>query len=83
MVAYSRGKTLIVVTNDVKRVDTVIEYVPFKPSQVVCNIFAPEDDCVTVTQHGLVVTLEADLGNTYKIYVAKDSDFEKLVNSMP
>ena len=79
---YSRGKTLIAMTNDEKRVDVVVEYLPFKPGQIVCNIFEPERDCLTVSQHGVMINLDPAAGISYKIYVGKDEELDKLIELM-
>ena len=67
--AYSRGKTLIVMTNrEDQKVTSVITYLPFSKGEVICNIFNLQD-CLQVSHHGVMVNLDAINGETYKIYV--------------
>lgn len=47
--AYSRGQFLVALTNKVGgTVSKFISYHPFSNGQVICNIFYPENDCITV-----------------------------------
>lgn len=66
--AYSRGKFLVALTNKVDgTVSKFVSYHPFNNGDVVCNIFYPDSDCVTVNG-GLNVSL---LNGEVKIYVPK------------
>jgi alpha-amylase len=47
--SYSRGKFLVCLTNKVSgTVQKFISYQPFTNGQVICNIFYPTTDCLTV-----------------------------------
>jgi alpha-amylase len=66
--AYSRGKFLVCTTNKVSAtVQKLISYHPFANGEVICNIFYPTSDCITVNGpiHVYLVNGEA------KVYVPK------------
>jgi alpha-amylase len=66
--AYSRGKFLVCITNKVSGgVQKFVTYHPFTNGEVVCNIFYPDTDCMTVNG-GVNVYL---LNGESKIYVPK------------
>jgi len=66
--AYSRGKMLIAITNQVGgEVKRFISYHPFSNGEVICNIFYPDSDCITVSG-GFNVFLE---NGEVKIYIPK------------
>lgn len=67
--AYSRGQFFVALTNKVSgTVSKFISYHPFSQGQVICNIFYPDSDCITVTSTGFNVYL---LNGEVKIYVPK------------
>lgn len=67
--AYSRGKFLVVLTNKVSgTVTKFISYHPFTAGEVICNVFFPTTDCITVASNGFNVYL---LNGEAKIYVPK------------
>lgn len=67
--AFSRGKFLVCMTNKVSgTVAKFLTYHPFSAGEVVCNIFFPSSDCITVTGSGFNVYL---LNGESKIYVPK------------
>jgi len=46
---YSRGKFLVCITNKVSgTVTKFVSYHPFANGEVLCNIFFPDTDCITV-----------------------------------
>lgn len=48
--AYSKGKMLVLLTNKVSgTVTKYISYHPYSSGQVICNIFYPTTDCITVS----------------------------------
>jgi len=49
-------------------VSRLISYHPFSSGQVICNIFYPDTDCITVQQNGFNIYL---LNGEVKIYVLK------------
>jgi alpha-amylase len=56
--AYSRGKMLVCITNKVSNTVTkFISYHPFSSGEVICNIFYPDTDCITVPSNGFNVYL--------------------------
>lgn len=58
MFAYSRGKMFVATTNKVsKEVKKKVTYHPYSTGQVICNIFYPTQDCITVTSTGFDVYL--------------------------
>lgn len=66
--AYSRGKFLVCLTNKVSGgVSKTISYHPFSNGQVICNIFWPDTDCITVTGGFNVYLMNGEV----KIYVPK------------
>ena len=67
--AYSRGQFLVVLTNKTGgSVSKFISYHPFSSGQVICNIFYPDSDCLTVESGGFNVYL---MNGEVKIYVPK------------
>ena len=67
--AYSRGRFLVLLTNKVNGgVSKFISYHPFNAGDVICNIFYPETDCITVQSNGFNIYL---LNGEVKIYVPK------------
>lgn len=66
--SYSRGQFLVCLTNKSDTVSKVLTYHPFSQGQVICNIFYPNDDCITVNSGGINITL---LNGETKIYVPK------------
>ena len=66
--AFSRGKFLVALTNKVSGgVSKTITYHPFANGEVICNIFFPTTDCITVSG-GINVYL---LNGEAKVYVPK------------
>ena len=66
--AYSRGQLLVAMTNQVGgSVQKFLSYHPFSNGQVICNIFYPDTDCMTVN-NGFNVYLS---NGEVKIYVPK------------
>jgi len=66
--AFSRGKFLVCLTNQVSgTVTKSISYHPFSNGQVICNIFFPDSDCITVNGAFNVYLLNGEV----KIYVPK------------
>lgn len=66
--AFSRGKFLVCLTNQVSGTITKsISYHPFSNGQVICNIFFPDSDCITVNGAFNVYLLNGEV----KIYVPK------------
>lgn len=66
--AYSRGKFLVLLTNKVSQsVSKFISYHPFSNGEVICNIFYPTSDCITVNGGFNVYLLNGEV----KIYVPK------------
>jgi alpha-amylase len=61
--AFSRGKTLVVVTNSDSTRHTVT-YHPYRVGEVVCSLIDPED-CIPVTASGLTISLNAGQPNIY------------------
>lgn len=48
--AYSRGKMLVLLTNKVSQTVTkFISYHPYSTGDIICNIFYPTTDCITVS----------------------------------
>lgn len=67
--AYSRGKFLVLLTNNVSgTVKKFISYHPFSSGQVICNIFYPSSDCITVKSNGFDIYL---LNGEVKVYIPK------------
>ena len=67
--AYSRGQFLVCLTNKTGgSVSKMITYHPFSAGQVICNIFYPDSDCITVNGGGFNVYLN---NGEVKIYVPK------------
>ncbi len=47
--AFSRGKFFVAITNKVSGgINKTITYHPFSNGEVICNIFFPDTDCITV-----------------------------------
>jgi len=66
--AYSRGKFLVCITNQVAgTVQKFISYHPFSNGDVICNIFWPDTDCITVSGGFNVYLLNGEA----KVYVPK------------
>lgn len=66
--AFSRGKFLVVTTNRIySTVNKNISYHPFSNGEVVCNIFWPTSDCITVSGTISVWLMNGES----KIYVPK------------
>ena len=66
--AFSRGKFLVALTNQVSGgVQKFISYHPFANGDVICNIFYPDTDCITVSGGFNVYLLNGEV----KIYVPK------------
>lgn len=68
---YSRGPCIIALTNSAANIKAHLKNVPFKVSDVVCNLF-DTNDCLIVEEAGLKIELN---GGRAKIYV-KDSDLQ-------
>lgn len=67
--AFSRGKMFVATTSETsKEVTKRISYHPFSTGEVVCNIFYPQQDCLTVTSSGFDVHL---LSGEAKIYIPR------------
>lgn len=68
ILAFSRGKVLIVTTNsNDAKLTRYITYLPYSEGTTVCNIFYPAD-CVTVTGGKLEIDL---LNGETKVFVPK------------
>lgn len=68
MFAFSRGKFLVVTTNRIySTVTRNISYHPFSNGEVICNVFFPTSDCITVNGQFQVWLLNGEA----KIYVPK------------
>jgi alpha-amylase len=66
--AYSRGKMLVALTSKVSgTVSKFITYHPFSNGEVICNIFYPSTDCITVSGGFNVYLLNGEV----KIYVPR------------
>ena len=66
--AFSRGKFLVCTTNRVtSSVSKSISYHPFSNGEVICNIFYPTSDCITVNGDIPVYLLNGES----KIYVPR------------
>jgi len=52
---YSRGMFLVALTNTRSRQSHYLEYHPFQTGDVICNIFWPTDDCLTVNEDNEVL----------------------------
>ena len=66
--AFSRGKFLVSITNKVSGgVQKFITYHPFSNGEVICNIFYPTTDCITVNGGFNVYLANGEV----KIYVPK------------
>ncbi len=66
--AFSRGKVLVLLTNQVnKTVEKYISYHPYQKGEVICNIFYPDSDCITVSSGFEVYLAQGQV----KIYVPK------------
>ena len=67
--AYSRGKFLVLLTNKVGgTVQKLITYHPFNAGDIICNIFYPSTDCITVQGNGFNIYL---LNGEVKIYAPR------------
>lgn len=67
--AFSRGKFLVTITNKVSGgVSKSISYHPFANGEVICNVFFPTTDCMTVNGPINVYLLNGEA----KIYVPKN-----------
>jgi alpha-amylase len=66
--AFSRGDVMVATTNTHKTQDIGITYLPdsYKEGTIVCNVFYPNDDCVTIKNGTLQATLK---DGEVKIYV--------------
>lgn len=65
---FSRGKFLVCTTNRVySTVSKTISYHPFSNGEVICNIFYPTSDCITVNGSFQIYLLNGES----KIYVPK------------
>jgi alpha-amylase len=67
--AFTRGETLVVLTNvggNGSDVERTITYHPYKVGQKLCNIYYPKEDCVTVSSNGVKVKL---LHGEPKVYI--------------
>ena len=68
--AFSRGEVLVCLTNSGgSDVTKTVSYLPFEQGDVVCNVLA-ENDCLTVSNSGITVTLT---GGLPKIYVTQQA----------
>ncbi len=66
--AYSRGKFFVALTNKVSgTVQKYISYHPFSNGEVICNIFYPDTDCITVSGAFNIYLLNGEV----KIYTPK------------
>lgn len=66
--AYSRGKLFVALTNQVGgTVQRFISYHPFSNGEVICNIFYPDTDCITVSGGFNIYLVNGEV----KIYVPK------------
>ena len=56
--AFSRGQFLVLITNQANGgVSKFISYHPFNSGQVICNIFFPQTDCITIGSGGFNIYL--------------------------
>ena len=69
--AFSRGDLLIATTNTNSQKDISVTYLPesYKEGTKVCNVFYPRDDCQTIKNGALKVTL---INGEVKIYVPQN-----------
>jgi alpha-amylase len=66
--SFSRGNILICLTNSgSKTVSHTLTYLPYSNGQVICNV-VNSNDCLTVTNNSLTITLDTGLP---KVYVPK------------
>lgn len=65
--SFSRGNVLICLTNSASTTSVFLSYLPWSNGQVVCNSLNA-NDCLTVSNGGITVTLEYGLP---KVYVPK------------
>ena len=66
--SFSRGKMLVSLTNQVSgNVQKFITYHPFSTGEVICNIFNPDTDCITVNGGFNVYLANGEV----KIYIPK------------
>ena len=67
--AYSRGKMFVATTNKVDRtVKKTITYHPYSVGDVICDVFWPTQDCITVKTSGFDLYLN---NGEAKIYIPK------------
>lgn len=66
--AFSRGDVMIATTNSHDKIDIDITYLPesYSEGTVVCNVFYPDQDCISVKDGALSVSI---LDGEPKIYV--------------
>ncbi len=65
---FSRGKFLVCITNKVSGgIQKTISYHPFTNGEVICNIFFPTTDCITVSGSFGIYLLNGEV----KIYMPK------------
>jgi len=68
--AFTRGQVFVALTNDQSNQQvTDITYHPYSNGQVICNIFYPTQDCITVQNNQFTVYLN---GGEVKVYLPKD-----------
>ncbi|EGR27831.1 hypothetical protein IMG5_188020 [Ichthyophthirius multifiliis] len=66
--AFFRGKMWVSVTNKFYQVTKIITTHPFQNGDVICNVFWPKDDCITVQNKSFQVYLN---NGEAKIYLLK------------
>ena len=69
--AFSRGDLLIATTNTYSRKDIQVSYLPesYKEGTIVWNIFYPKDDCLSIKNGALSVTL---INGEVKIFIPQN-----------
>ena len=67
---YSRGKVLVALTNTSNQKIHYLSYHPFEQGDVICNIFWPNDDCLTIGDDNKVLIWLND--GESKIFVLQD-----------
>lgn len=66
--AYYRGKLFAAVTSKFSTVSRQIITHPYSNGDVICNIFWPKDDCITIVNNQFQINL---LNGEAKLYIPK------------